>query len=84
MRNFEELIELRVKITADSLKSKAESLKSNMEILIRRIVDNRLDSINSLGEVQALGSAVDARCSELSSLLRILEDYKSFEDLKTK
>lgn len=63
-------IEMQRDAYARQLKQKAESLKMASERILRNLEDNRFDSINELGEVQALASEVDVLCGKVNVLDR--------------
>lgn len=82
MGEFEEILKIRIELSKEKLKSKSEMLRRTMDILIKRIDNNNIHTINSLGEVQGLGREVDIHCMELKTLLDSLESYQSFKSLK--
>lgn len=82
MNGFEERLNIRIELSKEKLKSKAEMLRHSMDMLIKRIDNDHINSINSLGEVQGLGREVDIHCMEIRTLLDNLESYQVFKPLK--
>jgi endonuclease III len=84
MRTLEDHLEMKIDLAKERLASKSKTLKEIAEMLLVRLEQNNLKSINSLGEVQGVGREVDLLCKELRTHLDTLEDYKAFEQLKLK
>jgi len=57
----------------DKLRGQILSLNSRVRTIEYYLEKNQLTLINSLGELQGLGPAVDASCSAVNILARIIE-----------
>lgn len=84
MNDYKKHLEIRVELAKERLQGQAETLKRSMEILLLRLEKDNLKSINSLGEVQGLGTQIDVACMELRTLMHVLEELEAFEKLESK
>ena len=76
--NYVKKLEVELEYKKACLKGKAESLRSRMDNLIKRIDNDKLGTLNSLGEVQSMGLEVDRYCIQIGVLQDLIESYPAY------
>ena len=72
---FKELVDKNVKFTANQLRELVLSTIDDLQVVVKRIDNGHLHTINSLGELQTRGHRIDLLCAELGATLKAQKEF---------